>query len=222
MNGIGRRKPRARSVLATPVALVPILLSLLAFALPRERPAPPTGPTRALPIEDMEVRAAVLTRGIGRVEAYYEARVAPVERTLSGYHPDADLVRSVALALVSEGERAGIDPRVLASVLLVENPWLDPAIRSPVGAVGLMQVMPFHAGRWGCDSPDLEDVGANICHGARIFAAYLTQHGGNLDRALLAYNGCVRGTNTPDCHLYPSHVYSRAGRMIMNDWLDLP
>ena len=29
--------------------------------------------------------------------------------------------------------------------------------------------------------------------------------------ALLRYNGCVRGTNTPDCHRYPSRVLARAG-----------
>jgi hypothetical protein len=167
----------------------------------------------------MEVRAAVLSRGMSLVEDFYQADVAPVESILSPYHHDEDFVREVSLALVAEGERAGLDPRALASVLLVENPWLDPYIRSPVGAVGLMQVMPFHAGRWGCEPGDLTDVRVNICHGARIFAAYLERHG-DVDRALLAYNGCVRGTNTPNCHLYPTHVYSNAGRVAMRSWLD--
>ena len=65
-----------------------------------------------------------------------------------------------------------------------------------------------------------KDVRANICHGARIFARYLEQHRGNVDHALLAYNGCVRGTNTPDCHLYPGRVYTNAGRAAMLNWLD--
>jgi soluble lytic murein transglycosylase-like protein len=170
----------------------------------------------------MEVRAAVLSRGAGIVEEYYESRVEPVEQILAPYHHDGHFVRTVSVALVAEGERVGIDPRALASVLLVENPWLDPHARSSVGAVGLMQVMPFHAGRWGCSSSDLTDIETNVCHGARIFAAYLEQHAGDVDRALLAYNGCVRGTNTPQCHLYPNHVYSRAGRMAMRYWLDAP
>jgi hypothetical protein len=169
----------------------------------------------------MEVRAAVLTRGLSMVEDFYEGRVAPVEEILSPYHHDGDFVREVSLALVAEGERVGMDPRALASVLLVENPWLDPHIRSSAGAVGLMQVMPFHAGRWGCEEGDLTDIRANICHGARIFASYLERYG-DLDRALLAYNGCVRGTNTPDCHRYPAHVYSQAGRAAMRYWLDPP
>ena len=95
-------------------------------------------------------------------------------------------------------------------MLLVEDPGLDPAAVSPVGAVGLMQVMPIHAGGWGCDSDDLTDPDVSICHGARILAHYLKETGGNLDRALLRYNGCVRGVNTPNCHLYPMLVYRNA------------
>jgi soluble lytic murein transglycosylase-like protein len=156
------------------------------------------------------------------VEAYYHDRVAPVERILQPFHPDPEFVRSIAFALVDEGQHVGMDPRALASLLLVENPRLDRGATSFVGAVGLMQVMPFHAGRWGCASADLTDVRANICHGARIFADYLRRHRGDVDRALLAYNGCVRGENTPDCGRYPFQVYSNAGRLAMQAWLSTP
>jgi len=203
----------------TPVILV-VLLTIPAFAFPRVGSVFSPEPFEPPSIASMEVRAAVLSRGVGMVENYYEARVAPVERILSPYKDDPELVRTISVALVAEAEHVNMDPRALASVLLVENPWLDPAAKSPVGAVGLMQVMPFHAGRWGCESADLADVRANICHGARIFARYLEQNRGNVDRALLAYNGCVRGTNTPDCHLYPGKVYTNAGRAAMRNWLD--
>jgi soluble lytic murein transglycosylase-like protein len=72
-----------------------------------------------------------------------------------------------------------------------------------------MQVMPFHAGKWGCATNDLFDIEANICHGARILADNL-RHSRNLPTALLKYNGCVRGTNTPDCHRYARIVYRNA------------
>jgi hypothetical protein len=203
------------------LALPPLLVPALAFEGPGEEPPLPPWPTQATPIETMEVRIAVLSRGLGMVEGYYRSRVEPVERMLLPYHPDADFVRSVAIALVREAGTAGLDPRVLASILLVENTGLDPGAVSSAGAVGLMQVMPFHAGSWGCGGDDLTSVAVNLCHGARIFAAYLARHRGDLDRALLAYNGCVRGSNTADCHLYPSHVYSRAGRAAMRGWLQL-
>jgi soluble lytic murein transglycosylase-like protein len=73
-----------------------------------------------------------------------------------------------------------------------------------------MQVMPFHAGAWGCESEDLTDPETNVCHGTRILAHALRRLDGDLERALLRYNGCVRGTNTPDCHSYPSRVLAHA------------
>ena len=214
---------RPAKMVRAPIALAPLLLlSAVAFTAPPEAPAggPPTAPERRL--GQMEARAAVMARGLALADSFYLREVAPVERILRPYHEDGAWVRRVAIALVREGRRADVDPRVLASVVLVENPWLDADIKSPQGAVGLMQVMPFHAGNWeGCTSADLEDPDANVCHGARIFKEYLERAGGDFDRALLAYNGCVRGTNTPDCHLYPSHVYSRAGRAALKVWMGM-
>lgn len=102
-------------------------------------------------------------------------------------------------------------PRLLAAVILVEDPRLDPTARSPVGAVGLMQVMPFHEGQWGCPGDDLEDPDDNICHGARILAAALHASGGDLESALLRYNGCVRSRRAAGCLSYPRRVYGKAG-----------
>jgi hypothetical protein len=154
--------------------------------------------------------AAVEAQGRALMRLHRQ-RVAPVaallERRTAG---DSATARRTALALVREGHAAGVDPRLLAAVLLVENPWLDPAARSPVGAVGLMQIMPFHAGRWGCQGDDLEHLETNICHGARILAEAIRRTH-DLDSALLRYNGCRLGINTPDCRQYPLWVYGRAG-----------
>jgi soluble lytic murein transglycosylase-like protein len=159
---------------------------------------------------------------LGLVEDYYAEQIAPLERVLLGYRSDdQQLVRRIAVSLQREAQRTGLEPRLLLAVLLVENPWLDPNARSPVGAQGLMQVMPFHRGNWKPCAPRLDDIESNICHGASIFAAYLKQERGNIDRALLRYNGCVRGTNTPDCHQYPNHVYARAGRASVLAWRNL-
>jgi soluble lytic murein transglycosylase-like protein len=176
-----------------------------------QRRAALTAPARQ--VSDLAVlsrRARHLEDGMRQLEARYGAEVEPLVHELSRHSGDGDLVHRVALALVREGNRAGVDPRLLLSVLLVEDPELETAAVSSEGAVGLMQVMPTHAGGWGCGSNDLTDPDANICHGARILAHYLAASGGDLDRALLRYNGCVRGSNTPDCHLYPVKVYRRA------------
>lgn len=135
-----------------------------------------------------------------------EDRLAAV---LSTRTTDSDRVKRIAAALVREGKRANISSTLLVGVLLTENPDLEPRATSPVGARGLMQVMPVHAGQWGCPSGDLFEIEANICHGVRILADNL-RHSRNLPAALLRYNGCVNGTNTPDCYLYAAKVYRQA------------
>ena len=166
----------------------------------------------------LERRIDRLDVGLDRMKDAYEREVRPIEDLLRYYSSNDTLVRRVAVALVRESEAVAVDARLLTSVLLVENPWLDPSAKSSVGAVGLMQVMPFHAGGWGCAGADLTDLDVNICHGAKVFENALRLADGNLDRALLRYNGCVRGTNTPDCHLYPSKVYAAAGKAIVRGW----
>ncbi|HUE76857.1 MAG TPA: transglycosylase SLT domain-containing protein [Longimicrobiales bacterium] len=170
-------------------------------------------------VTELEARVERVTEAWSEAQRFYDVEVAPIERVLLRYKNDPDLVGRVAVALVREANRVGLEPRLLLAVLLVENPWLDPEIRSPVGAIGLMQVMPLHRGAWRQCDTDLEDVDANVCHGAHIFAHYYSRSGGNVERALLRYNGCVRGTNTPDCHRYPYHVFARAGRASVLAWM---
>lgn len=171
---------------------------------------------------DLLRRARAARTGWTRLAGDLDATVAPIDRVLLRYRDDPDLTARVAVSLVREARAVGLEPRLLLAVLLVENPWIDPSARSPVGAVGLMQVMPFHRGAWPACVPDLEQVEANICHGARIFAHYLRTSRGDPEAALLRYNGCVRGTNTPDCHRYPYHVFARAGRASILAWLPRP
>jgi len=169
-------------------------------------------------IRALERRIDRLEVGLDRVANTYDQEVRPIEDLLRYYSADDTLVRRVAVAVVRESEAVNVDPRLLTSVLLVENPWLNPSAISSVGAIGLMQVMPFHAGGWGCAGSDLTDLDVNICHGAKVFENALRRTEGDLDQALLRYNGCVRGTTTPDCHSYPSKVYAAAGKAIMRGW----
>jgi soluble lytic murein transglycosylase-like protein len=135
-----------------------------------------------------------------------EAHVAGM---LSRRSKNRALVNRIAAAVVKEGRKRNIGTSLLVGVMLTENPWLDPRATSSVGARGLMQVMPFHAGNWDCGSRDLFNVESNICHGVAVLADNLYRSR-TLPQALLGYNGCVRGTNTPDCWKYPKAVYRRA------------
>ena len=133
----------------------------------------------------------------------------PLEQYLGRYSADRVLVRRISRAVLRESRRQQVPPSLIAAVLVTENTTLTPAAESSVGAQGLMQVMPMHAGARVCNSADLVDVDSNICHGTLILARNLRATNTSV-AALLRDNGCVRGTNTPDCHRYPGRVLARA------------
>jgi soluble lytic murein transglycosylase-like protein len=136
----------------------------------------------------------------------------PLERYLGRYSDDRLLVRQISRAVIREAGRQRVPPSLITAVLLTENTTLRPEAASVVGAQGLMQVMPFHAGARLCNSDDLVNVDSNICHGTLILARNLRATRTSAD-ALLRYNGCVRGTTTPNCHRYPAIVLARASRV---------
>ena len=125
---------------------------------------------------------------------------------------EPEIANRVARAIVKEARELQLSPSLLAGVLLTENARLEPDTVSHRGAVGLMQVMRFHAGVFDCDSDDLLQVEANICHGARVFASYLKRTN-DVRSALLRYNGCIRSRATQSCRRYPSKVLHQAANI---------
>jgi len=133
-------------------------------------------------------------------------QVFRVSSVIRRYTKDTVHANRIAIALVREGGKRHLDPALLIGLLIAENAKFDVNARSNVSARGLMQVMPFHAGKWKqCPSRDLADIDSNICYGTSILADMI-KRSPSLERALLRYNGCVRGTNTPRCHTYSGKV----------------
>lgn len=135
----------------------------------------------------------------------YRDHVAPVEQSLVRRGVEEELARKVGWTLVEHATARELDVATVLAVLLIESRG-DPDATSFMGARGLMQVMPMHSGRWRGCGPELYDIEDNICMGTSILAWYLRVYKGDERRALLGYNGCVRGTNTHDCFLYPDKV----------------
>lgn len=162
------------------------------------------------------VHLEVLSRHMDRVRdtgnrtaeyiALYQEHVAPVEEVLRRRGLNESTARQVAWPLVQHSYSRGLDPAFVLSIVLIESGG-RPNARSFVGARGLMQVMPSWAGHWRNCGRDLFDIEANLCNGTSILAWYLSRFPDDERRALLGYNGCVRGTNTPNCHTYPDKVY---------------
>jgi soluble lytic murein transglycosylase-like protein len=163
---------------------------------------PGTARARATRVDSTALELAVTTR---------KAHL-PLARALARRTRNPAVAERAAWAVTREAGRLKVSPSLLAAVLLIENRALDSSAVSSEGAVGLMQVMPFHAGSYGCASADLRMVDANICHGARILHTYLLRTR-SVPRALRRYNGCVSGSVTPGCQRYPLRVLRTAARI---------
>lgn len=191
-----------------------------ALALPADTPVRlPTG--REVPRDQLEALSRTLhnVRTAGeRTTEYvllYQEHVAPVEESLRRRRVPQETARQIAWPLVEYAYMRSLDPATVLAVLLIESEG-KPRARSPVGARGLMQVMPWWEGRVPGCGRDLYDIVDNICYGTWILAESYGRLR-NERRALLSYNGCVNGTFTPDCHLYPDKV-DRIRRQILAEW----
>ena len=91
-------------------------------------------------------------------------------------------------ALIEEAAyRESVPPYLVAAVARVESN-LDPRAVSHKGAIGLMQVMPETAKRFGFDARRLHDPVHNVAAGATYLRWLLERYDGDLDRVLAAYN----------------------------------
>jgi len=99
--------------------------------------------------------------------------------------------REVALKpLIEElAKRHDVDAALVLALIDVESGFTATA-RSPKGAMGLMQLMPETAQRYG--AKDLHDPAQNIEAGIRYLKDLLNQHHGNVALALASYNAGER------------------------------
>lgn len=151
-----------------------------------------------------------------RYVSLYHTQVQPVEESLVRRGLSPGLARRVAWPMVENSDERGLDLATVLAVTLVESRG-RPHATSSVGARGLMQVMPIHRGQWKGCGDDLYDIADNLCNGTSILAWYVRNSGDDLRQALLGYNGCVHGTNTPDCWRYPEKV-TRIRRELLREW----
>lgn len=93
----------------------------------------------------------------------------------------ADIAKMIHLAAA----KYGVDPKLALAVAEAES-GLSPDAVSPVGAVGVMQLMPETARSLGVRN--VSDPRENIDGGVRYLKQMLTTFGGDVSKAVAAYN----------------------------------
>ena len=96
-----------------------------------------------------------------------------------------------------EATRAGLAPELVLAVIDVESGFDRFAI-SRVGALGLMQIMPFWLKELKQPQANLFDIATNLRLGCTILKYYLDHENGDLRRALARYNGSHGKRHYPD------------------------
>ena len=221
----GRLSIRKRRVLTLigDIGVIIVLVAAIIFAVDHARPIFAGQPTV---VESLTERVPLTKPILAKASpdtGHLASLLASPAFAADSANFAADLVRtgrmsqaradSIAYYAVREAYQRGIPPAVIFGVMLTENALFVSNALSNVGAVGLMQVYPKIwlkelGDKFGTD---LASDSTNVKYGVYILAEYIKHSGAQVtpsevQKGLLRYNGCVRGTNTPNCRTYPTKV----------------
>ncbi len=221
--GVRRRTSTLSYVLQSVVAVL-VLLGVIIFTVRHTRPVYATRGTVADELRRRAPEAAAVLvpedstpmQRFMASDKFREEKRNFYEDLMRTKQLDSARADSIATYAVREAYLRGISPALIFGVMLTENARFISGALSNVGAVGLMQVYPkVWLKKQFTDSlgSDLASDSTNVRFGVFILSEYFnprTKSGARRTRtyreALLRYNGCVRGTNTPNCKTYPDKV----------------
>ena len=126
------------------------------------------------------------------------------------YRVAATAIEPLVLAAQAAGERVGLDPMLIVAVMAVESGF-NPIAESPMGAQGLMQVIPrFHQDKLEATAANgsLLDPVVNIHVGAQVLKESI-RRAGSLEAGLQQYAGAV----SDDDGLYAAKVLAEKQRI---------
>jgi len=220
-----RKQPSTLSYLLRALAAVGALVTIIIFAVSQTRPVYASSETvvehlrKHAPVAAAVIAPQAESTTVVRLMAspkYQEEKRNFYEDLMRTGQLDSARADSIAQYAVREAYTRGISPAIVFGVMLTENARFISKAMSNVGAVGLMQVYPkVWLKKQFSDSlgKDLASDSTNLKYGLFILDQYFhprTKGGGTTTRdyrtALLRYNGCVTGSNTPHCANYPDKV----------------
>lgn len=128
------------------------------------------------------------------------------DRIAVAYRVSPWVAKAYAQEAFAVGNEVGVDPYLILAVMAIESSF-NPVAQSSAGAVGLMQVIPRWHPETGASEINLTDDQKNIKAGAVALKKFLKMSSGNVEMALLKYNGSARD---------PSKKYAKK---VMGRWM---
>lgn len=119
----------------------------------------------------------------GEIKPFFpEYLIQPVKEKVAG---SIETVTAYDDTINAAAAKWGVDPALVKAVIRAESGFRSGAV-SPAGAQGLMQLMPGTAAGLGVTDP--MDPEQNIMGGTRYLKGQLERFGGDVEKALAAYN----------------------------------
>ena len=162
-------------------------------------PAAAAGEERHPVTDELRDRLEDAVERSGSFENRFAAQVwlMDMSQRLEDRMPDHGQRLELLRLVHAEATRADLSPELVLAVIEVESNFDRFAI-SPVGARGLMQIMPFWLDEIGREDDNLFHMDTNLRFGTTIPRHYLDKENGNLTRALARYNGSLGQTWYPE------------------------
>ena len=220
----GKKKPTPLLYVLRSIGLIVVLMLVILYTVMNTRPIYSTGGSLG---DELRKHAPGVATAINGNDTSHIAQLMAspkfqdekrnfYEDVMRLKQVDSARADSIAQFAVREAYVRGISPAIIFGVMLTENSRFISTAKSNVGAVGLMQVYPkvwLTKELGSLLGKDLSSDSTNVKYGVFILSQYFRPRdktGQRSERdwqtALLRYNGCVHGTNTPRCHTYPDKV----------------
>ena len=158
------------------------------------------------PEEKEELRQLLAPKAEVQLEPDFEETVwvKDIIQTIKPWVSDQSEAELIAHWVYVYSVRYDLSPELILGIIAVESQFDHFAV-SNVGAIGLMQVMPFWKEELGLPDDNLLEIETNIRYGCAIIRHYMDRYK-KLSSALAAYNGSL-GRNK-----YPNKVFAAMKR----------
>jgi soluble lytic murein transglycosylase-like protein len=168
---LGNRKPVSTDAIAAPV------------------PAPSNGSTSSFRINLSTDRSLASQLDSARGELDLARMQLDRANKIIGYSTQYRIRADLAMNILDVASAEGIDPELAFRLVKLESDF-NPRATSPVGAIGLTQVMPATARYYvkGITAEGLYDPGTNLRVGFRYLRGLVNEYHNDVNLALLVYN----------------------------------